>query len=361
MEPNGNNIENGIDDTPIIPDDIVIKNIDNIAKPLIVSIGEYSTIEIKNKTNIPSFEYALVELEIQDYDNNIPPIIKLFDEETNTLIETIEFDANTQYYENPINLKVPIFLSYDNTPWSNPNQEPNSKVTRIELHLDVIDHIDTAYASLAEGVYVVPVYWHNIAESQNNGAVYVDTLDIYEIFFTPPNGNNWESINTIWGQAKIQFRLMNTGIPFKIKSIPTHILYSPEKSYINHWDLGWKGQFSSNEGVDIFAVYDIDSYNDTNVIGIGNTFSKGWIAIKAGNPNHYNAGFTDKQRNSYAQAQLVAHEFGHYLGSLPHVSDFNNLMTSDAGGYELNEGQIELVRQRLNVRIVQNSGYNEKL
>jgi hypothetical protein len=347
----------------VIEEDVCLKAIADLTTPKIGKVGGIPAANAKDKTNPPAFKYAVIELEILDYDKNAPPIIKVFDEQTNQPLDTVEFRPLRFPCEAPIpKLIVPIFLAYDSDPWKNTDKEPAERITRIELHMPVLNHVETAYAKLNKGIFVVPVFWHNVAESSRNGEVYVDNQDVVDLFWKQPK--EYDSaipapdVNSIWGQAGVQFRLLNTSVPFHLASIPTQVVESPDKSSASDCLVGWTKNLSDKEGVDIYAVYKLTS-GGADVHGIGNCFAQGHILLKAGNPNFSNPG-------SPTDPTTVAHEFGHYLGGLCHVDQAycqqqhnadpgNNLMTLFLSGWKLEPSQIAQVRQQIKYK-----GYNEK-
>ena len=158
-------------------------------------------------------------------------------------------------------------------------------------------------------------------------------------------------------QANIQFRLINTSVPFILYSIPTHRLQDPDKSY--SFDCvpnpDWTLDYRSTKGVDIYAVYKLSCNNDPNADGCGGCFAQGHILIRAGNPNQQDPGFTDKFNTPNSRALLVAHELGHYLGIPGHRDDLcDNLMTKGLNGPNLVQEQINQTRN-----FIKSHGYNE--
>ncbi len=340
------------DFNPII-DNKCIKPINDIKKPIIVKVGQFLAAIAKSKSNPPVSDYAIVELEILNYDKNFPPVIKIFDEQTNQQIDSITFRSLPYPCEPVIStpLKVPIFLSYDKTPWKRPDQEPQSRITRIELPMKIINQVDIVYIQLKKGVFVVPVVWHNVTTSSNKGISYVNNNHIKDMFWTAPTGMNFNDINSIWAQADIQFRLLSLNVPFRLSNISTHVL---NKSSANNCTIGWNANISDKNGVDIYGVYDL-KFQGSNVSGVGNCFNEGRILIDAGQ----NSLFTSKNTQAGGRAALVAHEFGHYLGSLPHnLTDPDNLM-QNSPGWKISSSQRQLVRKRLKEKIMQVQGYNE--
>jgi hypothetical protein len=341
--------------------DKCLRAVSSLNIPMITKLGGISANNAKNKNNPPTFSFAVIEIEIQDFDLDVPPEIKIYDETTNQLIDNITFYPRGPCLWKRITARMPIFLAYDTNPWNNVNQEPDSRISRIELHMPLLNHVETVYAKLKEGIFVVPVVWHNIAESSTNGAVYVDNQDVIDLFWTPPTIKGYvqgaivTDVNTIWAQAGIQFRLINTNVPFSKSSIPTHIVYPPDKSSVmgNSGILGWKANFNSPDGVDIYAIYKVKYSED--FWGIGNCFGQGHVLIKADNPKFLDPGFSDN--SAAARAALVAHEFGHYLGGLGHEATvYNNLMYGGLGDWKLEQYQIDQVRKEIKKR-----GYNENM
>jgi len=342
------------------PKDIIsLKRIADLIKPVVGSVGGVPATKAKIKATPPTYEYAVIDLEILNFDLNAPPLIKIFDEKKPNLeIDRVEFQPLTTQAVAPFpKLNVPIFLAYDHNPWQRTECEPETRITRIEVHMPLLDHVETVYAQLQEGTFVVPVFWHNIAESTKNGMVYVNNIDTINLFWKAPKKiMPYDTINSIWVQGKIQFRLMNTRVPFHPASIPTHIVDPPnEKSIATDCDLGWKQNFSSPIGIDIYAVYDLNSKLVPHApgcgpVGIGNCFKEGFVLIKA-DSDYANVWYQE------GRAQLLAHEFGHYLGALPHHPDPDNLMHKSCG-WKLEQNQIDDARWRLKY---QRKGYNEKV
>jgi hypothetical protein len=341
--------------------DKCIRPVSSLSIPTITKLGDVSANNAKDKDNPPIFSFAVIEIEIQDFDLDVPPEIKIFDETTNQLIDSLTFKHTWgPCLWEKIPLRIPIFLAYDTNPWNNVNQEPDSRISRIELHMPLLNHVETVYAKLKEGIFVVPVFWHNIAESGTNGAVYVDNQDVFDLFWTAPTIKGYvqgaiaTDVNTIWAQADIQFRLINTNVPFSKNSIPTHIAYPPDKSSAigSYCGVEWKTNFNSPGAVDIYAVYNLK--NSACAWGIGNCWAQGFVLIKADNPKFLDPGFSGSSAS--LQAELVAHEFGHYLGGLGHEATvYNNLMYGGLGDWKLEQYQIDQVRNTIKKR-----GYNEK-
>lgn len=335
---------------PFITDN-VLKPTSDLVNPTIGTVAGGKAKDAKNPSNPLTSPYAIIELEIINYDRNAPPIIKIFDEKSNQLSDMVTFAPLTTTIEPPINLKVPLCLVYDKTPFDNPNKEPEARISRIELHMPALNYSESAYVKLYDvkhkwGIFVVPVYWHNVAESGNNS--YVNNQHVIDLFWTPPTGKHYNDVNSIWTQAGIQFRLLNTSVPFRLVDIPTHVLEPPHKSYAEDClKPKWMKNLDHPEAADIFTVYDLID-NTASVHGIGNCRNYGYILIRANDPNLSNPGFTDKYYTPEGRACLIAHEFGHFLGYLPHeTSHFDNLMLPGANGSKLKDYQVKLVRDRL--------------
>lgn len=344
-----------IDPDPFKVTDHISKPISDLVNPTIGTVAGGKAKDAKNPSKPLTSPYAIIELEIINYDKNVPPIIKIFDDKSNKLSETVTFAPLTTTIEQPINLKVPLCLAYDKTPFDNPNKEPEARISRIELHMPALDYSESVYVKLYDdkhkwGIFVVPVYWHNVAESGKNS--YVNNQHVIDLFWTPPTGY-YNDVNSIWAQAGIQFRLLNTSVPFRLVDIPTHVSEPPHKSYaedclkpkwmknLDYPEAGYP------EAVHIFTVYKlIDSKAPAD--GIGNCRHCGYILIRADDPNLPKPGFTDKKKSPKGRACLVAHEFGHFLGYLPHEeSSYGNLMNPAASDPKLKDSQAKLARDRL--------------
>ncbi len=324
---------------------LCIKTEGAIVSPKLGNIGGKPAAASKLAAN--TFNYAIVEAEILDFDPVFPPEIRIFDDTQGTAVqplETIEFAPYTKTPCPPLKtLRVPLFLAYDPDPWSRAKKEPEARITRIELHHGTLSQPFTAYAKLKEGIFVVPVYWHNVAEA--GGKSYVNPLHVMELFWTAPTGLHHNDVNSIWAQADVQFRLVNTSIPFHVSSIPTHVIDSSEHSSASKCQVGWNQNYNNNKGVDLYTIYDLSNGNPT---GIGNCRAQRYVLIKAHNPNTSAvSGLTDPLWNAEGRAILVAHEFGHYLAALPHKNTWNNLMHSMLGEWVLDQSQIDLARQRI--------------
>ena len=331
----------------------------SISMPKIGTLSGIPAVKAKDVNNPPVFKHAIIELELLDFNKNVPAEVRIFDNTTGQLIDNIKFKPLLSPCVSNETLPVPIFLAYDRKPWTKSNTEPLSPITRIEVYMPTLGQSETAYAKLKDGTFVVPVVWHDIAEFENGGQVYVDKDYVKDLFWSIPSGN-YEDVNSIWAQAGIQIRLISLNIPFHLNSIPTHLVKSPDKSNASNCLPGWQKSFSDTEGVDLYAVYRL-SFLGGDAHGVGNCFGQGHIFIKAGNPNGLNPGFTDKLTGPGGRAWLVAHEFGHYLGYLNHEDTiWNNLMSSGADGWKLEQYQIDLARDRLKKNVVQHGGYNEK-
>jgi hypothetical protein len=354
-----------------------IKSIWNIKIPKIGKIGGVLASDAKNKKNPPTFKYAIVGLDIQDFDANAPPFIRIYDETNKKEIEIIEFPPVRYPCVAPKLLSdIPVFLSYDKDPWNRAGQEPKTIITRIELHMPLLNHVDTVYAKLEaeletkkgefekKGVLVVPVAWHNIIEP--NDVVYIDKEDVRDVFWTVPNGKDYDNINSIFAHAGIQFHLTTISVPFHLHSIPTHVVSPPDKSSADRCDIGWKQDLSDPKAVDIYAV------DQLGHAGFGGCFHKGHVLIEGASHSYFVTVGPEER------AILVAHEFGHYLGSLCHVDavakdpskplwmpckeQYNanvndNLMTSYLAGWKLEVGQIQDLRKSLKSKLKQYGGY----
>lgn len=334
-----------------------MKAISQFVEPKIELVGGFPVVDAQDKANPPTFNYAIIDLKILNFDPFAPPLLKIFDEQTNQLLETIKFRGTTSL-KPLVNLTVPIFLSYDTDPWSNVNKEPKACITRIELHMPILNYVQVAYAKLKGGIFVVPVYWHNVADKSQNWKVFVDPMDVIDLFWRAPPGPDFQCVNSIWAQADIQFRLINTSVPFILASIPTHHLKDPNTSYsVNCLPIpNWTTNYSSPKGVDIYAIYKLKVFNDSSADGCGRCWPQGHILIRAGDPNHLDPGFTSKSNSPGHRAELVAHEFGHYLGELEHRNDlYDNLMHGQLAGPKLLQYQIDQTRDYIKSR-----GYNEK-
>jgi hypothetical protein len=333
----------------------IMKSKWDLVEPKIETVGGFPFIDAQDKANPPTFKYAIIELKILNFDLNSPPLLKIFDEQTNQLLETIKFVASPTSNQ-LLNLKVPIFLSHDTDPWSNVDKEPKACITRIELHMPVLNYVQVVYAKLKEGIFVVPVYWHNVADKSKNWKAFVDNMDVIDLFWRAPPGADFYCVNSIWAQAGIQFRLVNTSVPFILASIPTHYLQAPDTSHASDCDPTWTPDLSSPKGVDIYAIYDLKADNDPDADGCGNCWANGHILIRAGDPKQSDPGFTDKLMTIEGRAILVAHEFGHYLGILGHQDNvYDNLMNRQLSGAVLEKFQIDQTRQQIKCR-----RYNEK-
>ena len=314
--------------------------------PKLGKIGNEPAVASKNDAK--TFNYAIVEVEIVDFDPANPVEIRIYDDThttSNQPLETVKFHPHKKAPCPPLKtLRVPVFLAHDPDPWSRVDKEPEERTTRIEVHHAALEQSLTAYAKLVKGTFVVPVYWHNTADAGDRS--YVDPLHVMELFWTAPTGLHHNDLNSIWAEANVQFRLLNTGIPFHVGSIPAHIIKPPEHSPASSLcQVGWSQNYNSTKGVDVYTVYNLSGGDPA---GIGNCRAEGFVLLKAHNPNSQpDAGFTDPMWNAEARAVLVAHEFGHYLAALPHKDISNNLMHSMLGGWDLDQSQIGLARQRI--------------
>jgi hypothetical protein len=300
----------------------------------------------------PSSKFAILGLEITDFDPAIPPEIRVFDDTEGPAAEPkekIAFTAVTAAPCPPVsNLTVPVFQAYDETPFQRPGNEPRATLTRVEVHHPKLTQPIITFFRMEKGVFVVPVYWHDIAEAAV-GKAYVDPKQVMELFWTIPRDPVYgaaDDVNSIWSQANVQFRLTNNGIPFRLSNIPTHIVPAPQKSRVVGCSKGWTADYNSKAAVDIYGIYTL-SGGGGDADGIGNCRAEGYVLIRANDPATQEPGFSSPLGNKAGRANLVAHEFGHFLASLPHKNDSLNLMHSMLGSAILEPAQIDLVRQRI--------------
>ncbi len=122
---------------------------------------------------------------------------------------------------------------------------------------------------------------------------------------------------------------------------------APQKSRVVGCSKGWTADYNSKSAVDIYGIYTL-SGGGRDADGIGNCRAEGYVLIRALNdPATQEPGFSSPLGNKAGRANLVAHEFGHFLASLPHKNDSLNLMHSMLGSAILEPAQIDLVRQRI--------------
>jgi len=340
-----------------------VRSIASLTKPNIVTVAGFAAAQAKDKLNPPTTPFVIANLEIQNYEPNAPPIIKVFDEQSSKLLSTTKFTPILDIVEPPINLKIPLCLVYDKTPFDNPNKEPEARISRIELHMPVLNYIETTYVKLFDkqrnwGIFVVPVYWHNITEKGK--PLYMNNKDVIDLFWTRPASlTDYKDVNTIWAQAGFQFHLLNTSVPFNYRAIPNHVLDTPHKSEVHSsGPPPWLYQYTDVKAVDVFTVYRITAFSDPYAEGWGGGYGQGSVYLKAGYPYSKNPGLSGLNSQIYGKAMLVAHEFGHYLGHPGHSSGpYDNLMLKGGGGGpKLEESQIQMIR--IHVKGLQS--FNEK-
>ena len=155
---------------------------------------------------------------------------------------------------------------------------------------------------------------------------------------------------------------VNTGVPFNLGDIPTHILNLPDKAEAKGCQIMWQNTLSNKKGVDIYAFDNLMDAGGIKRAGIGNCLSDGYVLIEA-----------PAKPGGALNTIVVAHEFGHYLGQMCHVdqgncgSNYNiqthemmdNLMHSMSADWELKDLQVKEIRQRLKANIQRDKGYNE--
>jgi hypothetical protein len=300
----------------------------------------------------PSSKFAILGLEVTDFDPAMPPEIWIFDDTDGPAAapkEKIIFAAATAAPCPALTkLTVPVFQAYDEKPFQRPDKEPRATLTRVEVHHPkLLIQPTVAFSRMEKGVFVVPVYWHNIAE-EAVGKAHVDPKQVMELFWSIPKDpvyGSADDVNSIWSQAKIQFRLMNDAIPFRLSDIPTHVVPAPQKSRVDHCKKGWTADYNNKAAVDIYGLYALGGNSDPE--GIGNCRAEGYVLIRADDPATLRPGFSSPVNNAAGRAILVAHEFGHFLASLPHKDDSLNLMHSMLGSATLEPAQGDLARQRI--------------
>ena len=156
----------------------------------------------------PSSKFAILGLEITDFDPAMPPEIRVFDDTDGPAAapkEKIVFAAATDVPCPAVtNLTVPVFQAYDETPFQRPDKEPRATLTRVEVHHAKLTQPAVAFSRMEKGVFVVPVYWHNVVEAAV-GKAYVDPRQVMELFWTIPKDpvyGSADDVNSIWSSGK---------------------------------------------------------------------------------------------------------------------------------------------------------------
>lgn len=339
-----------------------------IEEPFIGTVGELA--KATSKQNAPVFNHAILALEIMDFNAKVPPQIKVFDEnvplEPIYVISFSPFSGSTTLQT----VKVEIFLAYDSTPWLRTNNKPEERTTRIEVHMPILNPenpIETVYAKFKEGIYVVPVTWHNVKEP-GDYFNYKDNNKAFKLFCVPPTVSNLgypqnaSDVNSFFAQANIQFRLVDqegSGLnrPWAWSEIQTHIVNPPDKSAASsgNCQVKWNPNYNSSKAVDIYVINNFEGLTG----GFGGCFPKGQIYLVKGGES----------------SQLVAHELGHYLGSGMEINHhypswhtkkgqelpFDNIMNGNAAGFQFEQWQIDKFQERIKDVITQGKTnlYNE--
>lgn len=353
-----------------------VKEKSQIVMPSIKTINGEKVSKDLNKPLETAF--GVVELEITNFDKNFPPVIKIYDAKSDELLDSIHFNPLIYPCENPIPFqKVPVYLAYDKTPWLNADGLPVSRVTRIELHMPVLQKSEKVYAKLHHskygGVYVVPIAWHNMTKASYGGKTKVDNKKVFDLFWTAPTMKNYvptivSDVNTILAQAGLQAKLVDTGIPFAEQDIPTIVLKGTETPDAStNCLLGWKKMPGHKEAVDFYII---DGFtNNPSVAGIGNCRVDGMVLIR---------------EDDYDNSTLIAHELAtHYLATLCHpdklivngndigkacrqkynISDadlLNNLTSTQLSGWQLNDTQCKDIRNQLKNTVLTYKGYHHE-
>ena len=104
----------------LLDEDVCIRETSSLKQAKIDKIGGVAAKKARDKNNPPTFKYAVIELEIDDFEFDVPPEIKVFDEKTDQLMDHIRFNtAPAPCTYKTTTIKVPISLAYDPDPWSN--------------------------------------------------------------------------------------------------------------------------------------------------------------------------------------------------------------------------------------------------
>jgi hypothetical protein len=356
----------------IDPSKVCIKHVKDLIPSTLLKVGDQPASKAMDKSNPPIFQFAVINLEIDKFDPNFPPVIETFDEKTGFRLDSISFKPLIHPCEHPVKQSVPIYLAYDPTPWMNAGQEPVSRTTRIVVRNPALKKSQTYYARLHHpslgGVYVVPVAWHNLAESKYGGKSNVDNQDVIRMFWSAPEMKQYvqgaivTDENTIWAQAGVQFRLINTAMPAIPVDIPTHILNAPDEAKAKGCQLFWANSLSNKTAVDIYTLHDLQDMGGNKIAGLGNCLADGFILIE------------EPSAGSSVNLVVVAHEFGHYLAQMCHVDvgtcgsnygiptgqQMNNLMHSMSADWELKPKQVQEIRSRIKLNIKRDQGYNHQ-
>jgi len=339
--------------------------IDHISPLSVLSIAGKTP--ATTSTGAPTVQFSVVTIELDGFDLDGPPQVVVFDDVTNEAFFETHFIGSSNPADEPAQkLSFSIQLAYDRNPWANPGKEPSERVSRIEV--SNAHGTQTFYVKLKAGIFVVPVVWHNVVEP--GGQNYVEQIytsnglgAVYELFMTAPTIPSYSGMyfhpslgtdmNTIWGQAGIQFHLLDVTLPYAPGEIVDFVDPSAghTSSASEPCSTGWSpaDAFNSPEGVDIYAVYSLKGSGGSAIGGLGNCFGYGSVYIAAGAPGGGNDAFTSTFNSAPGRAILVAHEFGHFLGSLAHTTT-TNLMNPYLGDWEMTQAQIDQVRQQIKNR-----------
>lgn len=187
------------------------------------------------------------------------------------------------------------------------------------------------------GVFVVPVLYHDILASGDTdyfGAL-LRMVRVLNVFWTEPSASNSNNgdINSIWHQADIQLQLVGWDWQLLDPGETSALTSTATCSF------GWlpRNRYNSTTAVDLYSVSSLDG----GIAGYGTCRAQGFVVVEAGKLTRSTV------PHPQAESQLVAHEFGHYLGGLPHVSlPADNLM-ADTGpwGPSLTATQVQSARQ----------------
>jgi len=163
--------------------------------------------------------------------------------------------------------------------------------------------VATAYVTLQAGVYVVPVYYTDIATTYNQTALAARYLAVTNAFWTVPttcieNGD----VNSIWHQADVQFHLV--GNNSFLESSSNVVTATCTRSFPWH---------TVTTAVDLYGVETIDGV--TTILGYGACRTSGFVAVASPQLNQMPA--------LLGKSELIAHEFGHYLGNLGESTGYN--------------------------------------